>query len=201
MGVTYVSQWNIPEGKNIQQGVEELQNKAEKLGAKKCGLFVVECESFHSTNAQNLKTLHTIHNSEYPASRFACFEDGSFLVTDVMLGTFLSKLRSVWQPKKGGKIESKGQRYEFGDFIIKIGIVSMGPSTKGIALELEYAPCRFPLDCWELMTEMLHELIDDQAPASLPQVIAQKPDANLAELTALQYIRLFNNLRKASMNR
>ena len=77
-----------------------------------------------------------IYNSEYPASRFALFEDGSFLTSDVMLVSFLSKLRDFWQPKKGGKIESKGNRYELGDFIIKVGIVSVGPSTKGVAIEV-----------------------------------------------------------------
>ena len=84
----------------------------------------------------NAKTLHCVYASEYPASRFAYFEDGSFLVSDVMLPSFLSKLRAVWQPKKAGKIECKGQRYEFGDFIIKVGTVSVGPNAKGIVIEV-----------------------------------------------------------------
>ena len=65
------------------------------------------------------------------------FEDGSFLVTDVMIVSFLAKLRDFWIPKKGGKIESKGNRYELGDFIIKVGIVTVGPSTKGVAIEVK----------------------------------------------------------------
>ena len=66
------------------------------------------------------------------------FEEGSFLVTDVMIVSFLSKLRDFWQPKKGGKIESKGNRYELGDFIIKVGIVTVGPNTKGVAIEVSF---------------------------------------------------------------
>ena len=52
-GVTFICsviQWNIGEGQTLQQSVEELQNLLEKLGAKKSGLFVIECESFHSNN-------------------------------------------------------------------------------------------------------------------------------------------------------
>ena len=47
-----VTPWSIGEGQNLQQSVEELQTLIEKLGAKKSGLFVVECDSFHSSNGR-----------------------------------------------------------------------------------------------------------------------------------------------------
>ena len=109
-------------------------------------LFVIRVV-FYFFLAQN-KTLHTIYNSEYPASRFGLFEDGPFLVTDMMLTSFLSKLEQFWQPKKGGKIESKGNRYELGDFVIKVGIVTVGPNTKGVAIEVSCILNRYALACY-----------------------------------------------------
>ena len=47
-----VTHWNIGETQNVQQNIDDLQSLLEKLGAKKSGLFAVECESFHSTNGK-----------------------------------------------------------------------------------------------------------------------------------------------------
>ena len=41
-----------------------------------------------------------------------------------------------YQQRKGFKIESKGPRYELGDFIIKIGSVSLASNFKGILMEV-----------------------------------------------------------------
>nr|CAB3263732.1 mediator of RNA polymerase II transcription subunit 20-like [Phallusia mammillata] len=202
MGVTYICQWKQPEGQNIQQSIEQISSCVEKLGAKKAGLFQVECESFNAPNAPNAKTLHLIYDSEFPASRFALFEEGSFLVTDVMLSAFLSKLRAVWQPKKGGKIDCKGQRYELGDFLIKLGVVSVGASAKGISVELEYAPCVYARDCWGMMSEMLQSIIGEQAPPSLPSNLQPKGTERFSpELTMQQYVEMFNNIRKTVVAR
>ncbi|XP_004227208.2 mediator of RNA polymerase II transcription subunit 20-like [Ciona intestinalis] len=202
MGVAYVSPWKVPAGQNVQQNIEELHNSIEQLGAIKTGLFTVECESYHAVNVANSKTLHLIHSTEYPASRFACFEDGPSIVSDVMLPSFLSKLRSVWQPRKGGRIESKGHRYELGDFVLKTGIISMGPSTKGISLEVEYTPCVYPCDCWGIITELLKGFVGENMVTNMPTLILEKSkEIYTPDITMQQYVELFSNIRKSNLVR
>lgn len=43
---------------------------------------------------------------------------------------------SYYQQRKGFRIESRGQRYELWDFIIKIGSVSLNSNFKGILVEV-----------------------------------------------------------------
>lgn len=52
------------------------------------------------------------------------------------MNQFLSRLSSVWQPKKGGRLEIKGQSYKFEDFNFKVGVVSQAALTIGISLEV-----------------------------------------------------------------
>ena len=52
-----MTHWNIGETQNVQQNIDDLQNLLENIGAKKSGLFVVECESFHSTNGKQKSIL------------------------------------------------------------------------------------------------------------------------------------------------
>lgn len=82
------------------------------------------------------KVLQTVLNSEYPASTFAWFEDGSSVVCDNVLTSFMLKLGEHWQVRKGGKMECKGQKYTLQDFVLKIGIVTQSSSSKGILIEV-----------------------------------------------------------------
>ena len=42
--------------------------------------------------------------------------------------------------------QAKGQRYEYGDFILKFGQVSAGPSFKGIVIEVKQPTCVIIID-------------------------------------------------------
>lgn len=101
----------------------------KRIKTSSIGYFV-----FHSDYQG--KPLHIISNSEYPQSKFAHFEDGPSLVADTMLPNFLSKLRQYWLPRKGAKMECRGQRYELNDFLIKIGVLSLGSNTRGLGIEV-----------------------------------------------------------------
>lgn len=87
--------------------------------------------------------VHILHNSEHPASCFAVTESGQILVSDLLFEDLMSKLtmakagrESFYSQRKGFKIESRGQRYEVGDFIIKIGSVSLASNFRGILIEV-----------------------------------------------------------------
>ena len=107
------------------------------------------------------KTLNILHNSEYPATTFGLLEvpipgppqqppgqqqaappPPSYktvsLVADNLFDLLLPKLQPVYTPKKI-KIESKGPRFELGDFVVKLGSVLMQHSFKGILVEVNYA--------------------------------------------------------------
>ncbi|XP_010861483.1 PREDICTED: mediator of RNA polymerase II transcription subunit 20 isoform X2 [Bison bison bison] len=141
MGVTCVSQMPVAEGKSVQQTVELLTRKLEMLGAEKQGTFCVDCETYHTaastlgSQGQAGKLMYVMHNSEYPLSCFALFENGPCLVADTNFDVLMVKLKGFFQSAKASKIETRGTRYQYCDFLVKVGTVTMGPSARGISVE------------------------------------------------------------------
>lgn len=87
--------------------------------------------------AAPVRTVNILHNSEHPASCFALLDTGTCLVADNLFDFLMIKMNGIYTPKKSqNKIESKGQRFEVEDFIVKVGSVSMGPTFKGILIEV-----------------------------------------------------------------
>lgn len=82
------------------------------------------------------KTFYILHNSEMPASCFAITDTGLCVTADALFDGIVQKLKNYYQQRKNGKMEAKGQRYELGDFLIKIGSVSLAGSFKGIVVEV-----------------------------------------------------------------
>ena len=120
------------------------------MGCTETGQFQVDCETYHSSpnlvipgqgSGQIQRTLHVLHNSEYPATVFSVLEPQAAsqltaksqpqqnqannritFTTDYLFDLLLLKLSSVYQKnKQNQKIESKGNRYEIGDFVVKVG--------------------------------------------------------------------------------
>ncbi|CAH1266372.1 MED20 [Branchiostoma lanceolatum] len=204
MGVTCVSQWPVPDGKSGQQAVEMLQRRLEATGATKAGSFCVDCETYMSGQSITpSKTAHVMHNTEHPLTCFAIMDSGTCLVADSNFDQLMTKLKGFYTPRKGAKIEVKGPRYEYVDFIVKIGTVTTGPtaSSRGILVEVEYTPCVVPNDCWSLLTEFMGTFMGDNKPP-VPQVLANKMDGIYAPTdTILQYLEHFNNYRKSTGNK
>ena len=83
--------------------------------------------------------MHVLHNSEQPASVFALLESATKtvpLVADTLFDLLMLKLSNFYQAKKQTKIESRGPRFEAADFLVKLGSVTMGPTFKGILVEV-----------------------------------------------------------------
>ena len=68
-----------------------------------------------------------IFRSEHPASVFSILESGNKTVTltsDTLFDLLMLKLTNVYKKKQ--TIESRGPRFEIGDFIVKLGSVTVG---------------------------------------------------------------------------
>lgn len=76
----------------------------------------------------------------------------------------------IYTSKKMLKIESKGPRFELGDFLVKLGSVTMSQNQnfKGILIEVDYRPCLIPSYCWELIREFLQGFLGQHAPTQVP---------------------------------
>jgi hypothetical protein len=80
-----------------------------------------------------------LHNSEQPASVFSILESGNKtipLVADGLFDLLMNKMTSIYTSKKQTKIESKGPRFEIGDFCVKLGSVTMSQNFKGVLVEV-----------------------------------------------------------------
>ncbi|XP_026881215.2 mediator of RNA polymerase II transcription subunit 20 isoform X2 [Electrophorus electricus] len=191
MGVTCVCQVPVAEGKSVQQTVEQLHKKLEQLGAMKQGSFFVDC--------QPSKLLYVMHNSETPLSCLALFEGGPFLTADANFDVLMVKLKSHFQNAKGHKVESRGARYRYCDFLVKVGTVTMSSSARGISVEVEYCACVVPGDCWNLMKEFMQSFLGSSVP-ELPAVFSSKPEGLFVPTdcmdTMSQYLELFSKVRK-----
>ncbi|XP_010583024.1 PREDICTED: mediator of RNA polymerase II transcription subunit 20 isoform X3 [Haliaeetus leucocephalus] len=86
---------------------------------------------------QTGKLMYVMHNSEYPLSCFALFENGPCLIADANFDILMVKLKGFFQNAKANKIESRGTRYQYCDFLVKVGTVTMGPSARGISVETQ----------------------------------------------------------------
>uniref|UniRef100_A0A452I9G2 Mediator of RNA polymerase II transcription subunit 20 n=4 Tax=Testudinoidea TaxID=8486 RepID=A0A452I9G2_9SAUR len=202
MGVTCVSQMPVAEGKSVQQTVEILTRKLELLGAEKQGTFCVDCETYHTAastmgnQGQAGKLMYVMHNSEYPLSCFALFENGPCLIADANFDVLMVKLKGFFQNAKANKIESRGTRYQYCDFLVKVGTVTMGPSARGISVEVEYCPCVVANDCWNLLMEFMQSFMGNHTPG-IPSMFGNKHDSIYSPGdTMAQYMELFNKIRK-----
>lgn len=207
MGVVCVYMFPVPEDKSGQQVVDSLQRQVEQLGAVKTGNFCVDCETYQSNQqiAGNLRLVHVLHNSEQPASCFSILDTGTTLSADLLFEVLIVKLTqsksgkdSFYQQRKGFKIESKGPRYELGDFIIKIGSVSLASNFKGILVEVEYCPCSIPAECWNLMKELMQSFMGSVVENMPTQVKNKLDDMYTPSDTINQYLEHFNSFRKTT---
>ena len=92
--------------------------------------------SVFSITGQPSKLLYVMHNSETPLSCLALFEGGPSLTADGNFDVLMIKLKSHFQNAKGHKVESRGTRYRYCDFLIKVGAVTMSSSARGISVEV-----------------------------------------------------------------
>jgi len=82
---------------------------------------------------------------------FSILESGNKtipLVADGLFDLLMNKMTSIYTSKKQTKIESKGPRFEIGDFCVKLGSVTMSQNFKGVLVEVRVHACS--ADCREV---------------------------------------------------
>ena len=100
--------------------------------------------------------VHVLHNSEQMASCIAVLDTGTCVTADSSFDLLMQKMRHFYAVRKNLRVESRGQRYQLVDFIVKIGSVVLGQTTsfKGVLIEVTYyqpvdSLCRaFCSLCW-----------------------------------------------------
>lgn len=86
--------------------------------------------------------MHVLHNSEQPAAVFALLESPGPppktvpLVADGLFDLLMIKMATIYNNKKQTRMEARGARFEFADFLIKIGTVTMSQNFKGVLVEV-----------------------------------------------------------------
>lgn len=209
----------VPIEKSGALTTEHLSKRIVELGATQAGHFLVDCDAFVISSqmqtqmgpGQQMKTVYVMHNSEQPASVFSILDSGQKqipVVADALFDLISVKITNTLNPKKQPKIESKGPRFELGDFLIKLGSVTIGQNFKGILVEVEYRPCLIPSQCWELIKEFLQGFLGPNVPAAIPQYFNAMSVMNQTHSkandiyqpldTIQQYLEHFTNYRKQS---
>ncbi|KAK2713991.1 hypothetical protein QYM36_009770 [Artemia franciscana] len=167
----------IVEGKTGPYTIDLLSTRITALGAVKKDIFIVDCETFTQPTAiPNVapRSVNVLHDSEMPVSVFSLLDTGTKivpLVADSLFDLLMLKMAPWYVPKKNLKIESKGPRFEAGDFIVKLGSVSMGGHFKGILVEVEYTACCVPQACWDLMKEFIQGFLGSHGLTAPPQAM------------------------------
>lgn len=204
MGVTVLQQFPMVDNRTGPQTIEFLTKRVLALGAVQCGQFLVDCETYMSVSSLGppQRTVHVLHNSEHPASVFSLLETGTKtipLVADGLFDLLMIKMTSFYTSKKQTKIESKGPRYELGDFCIKLGSVTMNQNFKGVLVDVEYRPCVVPGSCWELMREFLQGFLGSCVQSVPPQYLQNRMNELYQPMdTVQQYLEHFTMYRKAT---
>ena len=82
-----------------------------------------------------------MHNTEQPLTSYAITDSGICLVADTVFDGMMQRLKTFYTPRKSSRIEAKGQRYELGDFVVKLGVISIGAHSRGIIIEVWWFQC------------------------------------------------------------
>merc|ERR1711879_348697 len=95
------------------------------------------------------------------------------------------------------QILEKGMQYEMGDFVVKVGSIMLGDTTRGVILEVEYRPCMIPNGCSQILQSFIGNLGPFNTPfsANVNYSGVTLPRLYSAQHTALQYVRLFQGLK------
>ena len=174
------------------------------VGATQAGQFVVDCEVYQNVagpqQLQQNKNLYILHNSEQPATVFSVLECNNKTVTltsDTLFDLLMLKLTNVY--KKKTTIESKGPRFELGDFLVKLGSVTVGGVFKGVLVEVEYCPCVIINNCWGIVHEFMQGFLGTCVTNVPPQYFSNKGGETFTPVdTIQQYLEHFNIFRKTA---
>jgi len=199
MGVSCVQSIAISDGRSGQQIIDTISKQLESMNGRKCGTFCVECDTYYSSLPINtVKVLNLLTSTEFPMTCFALLDNGQSLVCDSTFELILHNLSNVYSSKKMSRIEVRGQKWTLKDFVVRVGSCCLGPSLKGIIIELEYGPSLVPNHCWDLIKELAQSFADFPDISQPNQYMISRMNEIYSPIdTIQQYNDHFNTLRKA----
>ncbi|XP_071454033.1 mediator of RNA polymerase II transcription subunit 20 isoform X2 [Hetaerina americana] len=137
------------------------------------------------------------------------------LVADALFDLLMMKMTNIYKSKTQTKVEARGPRFVFGgngmggfgsnspavegDFLVKLGTITMASNFKGVLIEVEYRPCVIPSACWDMMREFLQGFLGSCVPSSPPQYLQGKMNDVYTPMDTIhQYLEQFTAYRKAT---
>ena len=153
--------------------------------------------------------MHLVHSSEYPCTSFAVMEKapapgspsasavGNCLVADHAFDLIMQNLKGFYAPRKGQKMEAKGNRYQCDHYIVKIASVTYGANNRGILVEVEDKETTVIADCWDALARFVQVLLQQTQPPTPPSKSPTELEYTPTD-RALNYIQIFGKLRKGT---
>ncbi|KAG8222778.1 hypothetical protein J437_LFUL006789 [Ladona fulva] len=137
------------------------------------------------------------------------------LVADALFDLLMMKMTNIYKSKIQTKVEARGPRFVYGghgmggfgsnspavegDFLVKLGTVTMGTNFKGVLIEVEYRPCVIPSACWDMMREFLQGFLGSCVSSSPPQYLQGRMNEVYTPMDTIhQYLEHFTAYRKAT---
>lgn len=137
------------------------------------------------------------------------------LVADALFDLLMMKMTNIYKSKVQTKVEARGSRFVFGgngiggfgstspaaegDFLVKLGTVTMASNFKGVLIEVEYRPCVIPSACWDMMREFLQGFLGSCVSSSPPQYLQGRMNEVYTPMDTIhQYLEHFTAYRKAT---
>uniref|UniRef100_A0A914CMG4 Mediator of RNA polymerase II transcription subunit 20 n=1 Tax=Acrobeloides nanus TaxID=290746 RepID=A0A914CMG4_9BILA len=173
----------------------------EQANAVKHGAFKVDCMPYRSNEhvREHIASAFLLHHSNFPESSFTVgvtpeFAPVSRLISDQGFDLILGKFSSILSPDPAGFFEVTGAEYYLKDFRVRVGTAAMNSVTKGVIVEMEYAPSNSPHQCNQLMSEFVEYFFPNQ---KKPKIF-EKPQAELYSAfdTIGQYLEIFVGMRR-----
>lgn len=207
MVVAVVIQLPTTQFKTPGEAAESYLDKLERGGAKKTRPFQVELVSYSSIT-QNTKVVHVLSHSEYPASSFSFIDNPNcpMLVADNTFIALMNKLKTLRAFEiRIPKMEARGTRLEYQDFIINLSTVTQNQSTKGLILEVAYVPTDIIRDGYCLVQEFLQSFLG-LSKQNIQKLLTEKLNHLLRphkdkdsefvpSMTLLQYLDILTNMK------
>eukprot|EP00123_Amoebidium_parasiticum_P007021 comp17821_c1_seq1/m.17941 comp17821_c1_seq1/g.17941 ORF comp17821_c1_seq1/g.17941 comp17821_c1_seq1/m.17941 type:complete len:244 (-) comp17821_c1_seq1:311-1042(-) len=160
MGVRYVCLVNLGENMVGTAGADVLQARLEALSAVVVpGVYKVECRQLQRTGTGQQggqEPLLMLQHSDMPGKRYVMMNN-RIMEANEEIEAMMDKVKGKWAQRKTAKIE--GQKFQLGDFVIRIGTLTAGNALKGVIAEIEYTACSSISQCTSLLQEFALNII------------------------------------------
>ena len=187
--------------------MEMLLKRLECLGSRSVGTWSMDCESLYPTQPVMAavgnttvppRTVHLLHSSEYPKSSFIVLDTFvNSMVADSSLDAIFSNLKAFFAPRKGLRIEVKGQYHEVQQYTVKFGSLLFGATSKGVIVEVEDKQNTTVSSCWEPLTHFTRALLHTSQPIDRPSMVPPEKEYTPAD-SMVNYAYIFTQLRRVA---